>query len=359
MPQPKRKQFKVYLVDEGVPEKWADKISGYLDVTDMSGWSDKDIDDYVDLWIEQVPIALKSAKPASYIENLWYSIQQGGLGAAFDLQISPKPKSVELKIGEFVPEELPTTAFFDTTALRNWFIENGVAREKAIQLANQMSKIDVSKWSDSFKANYLADRLQEDLSEKIQGMSAFAGQYNPRTGQLWSEEMAREPIEAEQVSITQANKVRELRALVEEKTWYEQQPDMPSYVPAGAVATERLRELSPAMQRYYEQELPNIYAQAGMPEARAKWQAQRTMYPGAEPMGLGGEGWETLTPEEQVATEAPHRAYEGRLKEQKALVDPWETFLAQYPFLEKYKGLTPREKGFYSGLFRPRTRYLG
>ncbi len=207
--------------------------------------------------------------------------------------------------------------------------------------------------------DYADTKAKELFTAKRQGKEAeFFSRLTTEEAQ--EEEQGRQ-MQATAYHTDLTNRVQEQKEYERQKEWYERQPGAKGYAEITAPFLEQKAtsgEFSPAMRQYYESQLPSIYAEAGMPAARQAWQAQRTKYL-KEPMGVGGENWGQLSPQAFAETEGAHQGYEEELAQRAALQDPWESFLARYPFLQKYKALTPREKGYFSGEFRPRTRYLG
>lgn len=135
--------------------------------------------------------------------------------------------------------------------------------------------------------------------------------------------------------------------LARKQAWESQIPDMTSPLQVSTPFTEGLRSnISPNAQRYFQQNLGNMFSQEGMAGARANWWEQKYAQPKKLPAG-GGEGYEELLD-----------ARDEQLARQAAMQDPWQEFLKNYNFEREYKKLTPSERGFYSGKSRPRTRFL-
>ncbi len=275
------------------------------------------------------------------------------------------------------PNDMPTEQ--DIFA---WLINEGVSRDIALTLSHQLFMeqaywdfdaykqqggksvvewdkyvLDFEGYIDEVAKQTYRNQEQEKTARNQITLGEYAATYNPKTGRSWVDETELN----QQKSQAQAIAFQDQQGVARQQAWearQAKQPPMPSYAQVTQPTIESLRNLSPNLQRYYETELPNIYAQLGMAEKRQSALAQKTAYPGREPAGAGGEGWWNQSAEEIATAEAPNIAYQEGLEKPKKIEDPWLAFLSRYPFLEKYKGLTPSEKGFYSGQYAPRTRFF-
>ena len=214
---------------------------------------------------------------------------------------------------------------------------------------------------------------QKAYSERWNKQAMYGAYYNPKTQRSWEYEQAERERAYEQLRREQAGQAplrvtldmatgRQYPTPTLEERWYaEDVPrilrETPTYEQVTAPILEGLRGLSPNLQRYFERIMPDIYQEANMPDLRRQWLEEKTKYR-RQPKGAEGEWW-TLSEAELAEQEAPHTVWEAESEAARKLVDPWQKFLTQYPFLEKFRGLTPREKGFYPSQFRAPTRFLG
>jgi len=131
---------------------------------------------------------------------------------------------------------------------------------------------------------------------------------------------------------------------VKARSWGDYLGQMPTQTEVtGGVVSGLRGQVSPAGQRYFEQQLPYTYQEKGMPEQRQKW----------------WEGWQSVPETSLAGFIKSQEQFKGEpFKEQVVGSDPWQQFLKGKNFLEEFKGLTPRERGYYSGRLRPRTRVL-
>lgn len=116
----------------------------------------------------------------------------------------------------------------------------------------------------------------------------------------------------------------------------------PAQLSAGVTAGVR-SDISPAASRYFESRLPQIYQETGMPQQRTNWQQD-----------LMSSILRTGIPEQRPGDKS--------FTQQVAASDPWSQYLARLKasggLIGQFKSLTPRERGYYSGILRPRTRTL-
>ena len=147
---------------------------------------------------------------------------------------------------------------------------------------------------------------------------------------------------------------RQTRFQKAEQAWLSTIGEMTSYQQAAAPFIERLGEtVSPAGQEYFQQHLPSMFSEMGMPQRRKAWWRQKTAWPGMPPTTRGAVGTE-----EEAETEAELQEWEAGVKSQLALPDPWVTALQHYPFLERFKALTPSQRGEYPARFAPPARWV-
>lgn len=116
----------------------------------------------------------------------------------------------------------------------------------------------------------------------------------------------------------------------------------PRIEPAGKAFEEAIAEFSPAMQRFYEPQLPTLYEEAGGRGAREAWRRQLgavlhevTRMP-AIPAG---------TSEAALGAWAPgwYEQQQERVKETRArLRDPWEEYLEEKPWYKEFLAIPPQ-----------------
>ncbi|MCH8240717.1 MAG: hypothetical protein IIB62_11855 [Proteobacteria bacterium] len=163
----------------------------------------------------------------------------------------------------------------------------------------------------------------------------------------------------EQVNLQQIAAVRQRRVSQQEQLEREQFATMVGEFPAqqplvsGAIAGIPV----PAARRFFGRELPGIIQGAGIPALRRAWWERRARFPGVSPGGAG-DIFMTGTEAEIAEAEEPLIEFEQERARQLAEQDPLKGFLKGFDFLGKFQALTPRERGFQSRQFRPRTRFI-
>jgi hypothetical protein len=224
--------------------------------------------------------------------------------------------------------------------------------------------------------------IEAAFSEERQtGLAMYGAYVNPRTGRTWDDEMRMygghfdprtgefvpgEGVRGMQTQAAHTQAMSRVKAQQQQgaeadrmRQWYGQFGEFPSY---GQVTEPFLEEqalsgeFSPAMRRYYERALGGMYEGAGMPGKRRAWWEARTKYPGPEIPGAGDTTGMSI--EDIAEAESGRVEQDYAVSQQLARPDPWQSFLKSYPFLQRYKALTPRERRYYSSQFRPRTRFL-
>ncbi len=204
----------------------------------------------------------------------------------------------------------------------------------------------------------------QQMIEEERQLEFYEKNYDPATGLPLNAPNPEEEFKQAQRQdwTTQAKENVKERQVAERETeaqqqWAENQTGMPSYSGVTAPALAQL-EGNPAMKRYYENQLMNLYNQQGMQAQREQWWQEKNKYIPSATSGLSDVGQSELGAEGLAAVSSRGQVIEEEKRRRQALPDPWMTFLSQYPFLENFRKLTPQEKGMYTGQFRPRTRYL-
>ncbi len=163
----------------------------------------------------------------------------------------------------------------------------------------------------------------------------------------------------EQVNLQQIEAVRQRGRSQQEQLEREQFANLvgefPSQQPlvSGAIAGIPV----PAARRFFSRELPGIIQGAGIPALRRAWWERRARFPGVSPRGAGDISV-TGTEAEIAEAEEPLIEFERARERQLAEPDPLKTLLGGFNFLERFQAATPRERGFQSRQFRPRTRFI-
>lgn len=335
-----------YLIDNGVSPEWAEQIAERLVQVDMSQWTDSQIVQHLNQWISQAQ-ATETMKPERGV----------------------KTRTLEVQTPTLAGEQ-----FLDKNWLTSRLGDYGVRGDRAKDLVEQLSGIDVSTWDDRDIDRYVGEWADVAKSADYQNkMAMYQYYYNPKTGRVRSEEQSEQEAERADYMQTMTGQrpaiggepavesgigqqaisygaVMQGRKQIEEvkreqlrqQAWERSKPQMPGYLQATQPSLEGMD--IPAMKRYYERELPSLYASSGMPTAREAWWEARYGYPGKAPQfEEAREDWETALQEKRA----------------KVGIDPWQQFLSIYPFKEKWQALSPQERGFSTSKSRPRARFLG
>ena len=164
---------------------------------------------------------------------------------------------------------------------------------------------------------------------------------------------------------------------------------------ARPMLTGMLKGASPAMQAYFRSEFPYIFEEFGGEARRQAWaetqaraQAEaarlgekrrglqwvagkkKEYLPVARGEGMGGFAY-PYGQEPVGATQTFAESYQDTLRRIASIgrreqairgkpkaIDPWATFLANYPFMEKFITVPPAERGFFPARFSPFTRWI-
>lgn len=107
-------------------------------------------------------------------------------------------------------------------------------------------------------------------------------------------------------------------------------------------------QVSPNFQSWLQSRLPELEREfeTRFPGGRERWWREVVRPPESPAETEGRARWRPLIGGPQTEVEA------------RAGPDPWQTFLAGRNFFEEFKALPPRERGFFAGRLRPRTRTL-
>jgi len=278
----------------------------------------------------------------------------------------------------------PITPLVRYRTILAYMERRGVGIERAKQLAMQLYEMeweDTSRMSVDEKNYYLGDQQRywnewaeigknADQEAYNTTMAMYQTRYDPKTGMSWTDLAEQQEREQQRALIGKALPAGREGQLMQigrfqaeeqakaQREWREEQPAMPSGEAASAATVAGLRErISPAASKYFERELPGIYSQAGMPEKRRAWWEEKTKWPGMGP-GWDIEDESGLPREQRIALSEERGERAARQAERQALPDPWTQFLSSFNFMEKFKALTPAERGFYPSKYRPRTRVL-
>lgn len=236
----------------------------------------------------------------------------------------------------------------------------GISEEAIADWSRTGNQIALEAWLDDLIGRGLISRSQafEIINEinilKNEGYWETIGrpQFAQQTEALRFDRLRRQQVDEANIGRVQEQRAREARATFQEGV----EPLRPVSELISPVL-ERIRsEVSPSAARFFERELPRLFEAGGFAEKRREFQERRSRFI-PEARGIGDPTG--LSAEEQIELEAPVLEREEELAGQRALVDPFETFLKEFNFKERFAGLTPREKGQFSGQFRPRTRFLG
>ena len=148
---PTYEDFYAYLIDQGVPPEQADAIARGLVQQDMTGWSNNQIIGYVDQFATQA----KAVQPSKE--------------RVATLQATPQP--------QYQPANI------DPEWLRSTFAAYGVKPDRAKELTQQLSALDVSGWDDNGINKYVQDWANvAKRSEYQQAMAEYVARYDPQTG---------------------------------------------------------------------------------------------------------------------------------------------------------------------------------
>jgi len=168
--------------------------------------------------------------------------------------------------------------------------------------------------------------VEEILYPFLEGMpSAMRGYFEPRLGQIYGEFERKYPG-------------------ARERWWKTLNPPREDRYPGIQAAREQLERLTPGwapggefMPGWGAAESSAQYARALGRTAleRMIGEMEAGAYPGTEAGGMG----------------------EARKRERPTPEDPLKAFMGQYPFLQKYMGVPPQQRGFYPGRVAPSARW--
>ena len=248
-------------------------------------------------------------------------------------------------------------------ALIQQFMQLGIDREQAEQLVESMAGQFSSEWSEDDTSDWLWEWL--DYGQELQSLrkkeqiESFGLEEAKR-----QRRQRQERVSAQQSAVEIGlgrQQAEEAESALRLRKWYEENVpakfgERPTFQQATEPSLQEMRGI-PAMQRYFERELPSIYTLEGMPGKRRRWWEEKTKYVG---LPFTQADIEAGNVDPTLFAEAERLADIER-QEREGLTDPWLKFLSaqKLAFEEKWKGLTPQERGFKSGLFRPRAKFLG
>ena len=257
--------------------------------------------------------------------------------------------------------------------LFEFFISLGVPRDRARDLAAQLAQVempDFTELSGADQRSFSRDlgryytewadiAKSAEYQDKIGRYLAF---YNPKTGRTLDEERTEQ--EETQQSFSQfrtasavenTRQRQALRRIAEGRSQFEEQlPPIRTATQISAPFIKEIREtVSPAAQRFFAREIPNLFASGGFAERRRRFLEEQREFPGLEPRSFKG-----ITPEQERELNVEIEDFEAEQEAKRKRIDPFEQFLSTFPFRETFQALTPRERGFQSRQFRPRTRFL-
>lgn len=365
-----------YLVAQGISPDTAASIATQIwQVSNgFQNWQPDQIDNFVNDVVTQAQNIKPSFgnKLSTDVQNVAQLMTQSGLGYK---GYSPlKPYSTGTKE---ISVNMPATINPD---LVYWMVRQGVQRDRANQLATQLGQLDTTLWSDQDYQNYVNDWVKTALSDQYDtAIREYKNLYNPQTGLSWKDESAMmqntgglfnfqnstNPQQSYQQKVTadntqMANEVQAQKAAKAEQEWYNLigKPKNPNDIAEPFLSG--LNKLSPNLQKYFQGNIGNIYNAAGMSQLRAQFQKQRSKYnqaPSFPGENIGGGNVADRTPEQQAEADQLYNEWHDTVQAQRAMKDPWQSFLEQYPFLEKFNALTPQEKGYNNSRYRMPTSW--
>ena len=236
-----------------------------------------------------------------------------------------------------------------------WFIyENyaqmyGLSQDEVRQLASEYSQQDFTGVPDEVIINGISPYLGNYLSKREKTASEMAIY---KSSVLPEEEYARQQKQiGESLALLKAREYDRSAAFEGQEMEKQRREAASGYLaglPTVAQSTAPIisgarSAVSPSAERYYASRLPELYSQLGMAK-------QRSDYGTLVTQGIMRGGVE------------PRRAGEKSRAEQVIESDPWAQYLKKIQqngqLINEFKSLTPRERGYYSGILRPRTRTL-
>ena len=379
-----REELYRLLIESGISEERARAIADQLSQMDITGWTENDVGNFALDTINAV-----SAIPETnvngfqtWLANWWETGNQplapGQIGVNPPVSLPPLTFTPQQQSQTQVSVQGPAVRpgggpeqHVDFRATAEWFMRRGMEPEYASQLAQHLTTIDMENMQDFQVERIMYDTLNDARGyvgmprttpqeiEREAAVQEFAPRtmIEPQTGrpfqtpagrsrtELLAESRARQQTLGEQQGIQGSNFYRQQRAKELEAQWYENVPTrfgaFPTFEQSSAPALKGLGAINPNQQRFFESELSKAYQQQGMGAKQQQWWENLTKYPGQ----AFGEGFQEQRKE---------------LKRLKAEPSPWASFLEKFaPTLKtRYAELTPRQKGVFTRVQRPRTRFL-